>query len=41
LRALMADTALRQQRGEALHEWMLAHYTLEQQVQRWYAAIFE
>jgi len=41
LRALMADTALRQQRGRALHEWMLAHYTLEQQVPHWYAAIFE
>jgi len=41
LRALMADTALRRQRGRALHEWVLAHYTLEQQVQRWYAAIFE
>jgi len=41
LHTLMGNAALRQQQGLALHEWMLTHYTLEQQVQRWYAAIFE
>jgi len=41
LRALLADPAVRRERGAALHDWVMAHYTLEQQVQRWYAAIFE
>jgi len=41
LRALLADADLRRQQGAALHDWVMAHYTLEQQVQRWYSALFE
>ena len=37
---LIADAGLRQTQGQALHDWLQTHYTLERHAKDWFRAIF-